>query len=52
LQKFCIQTDDFIIKDELSACSPDGYVRTLENLKIQDFDKQVMIDNTWKKGTF
>jgi hypothetical protein len=48
----CIQTDDFIIKDELSACSPDGYVRTLENLKIQDFDKQVMIDNTWKKGVF
>jgi hypothetical protein len=31
----CIQTDDFIIKDELSACSPDGYVRTLENLKIE-----------------
>jgi hypothetical protein len=46
----CIQTDDFIVKDDLSACSPDGYVRTLGDTKVPDFDKQVMIDNTWGVG--
>jgi hypothetical protein len=47
----CIRTDDFVVKDDLSACSPDGYVRTLGDIKVPDFDKQVIIDNTWNKGT-
>tara|TARA_R110002126_G_scaffold37993_1_gene113946 strand:+ start:1866 stop:2891 length:1026 start_codon:yes stop_codon:yes gene_type:complete len=47
----CVQTDDFVIKSDLMACSPDGYVRTLGNIKVPDFDKQVAIDNSWGKGT-
>lgn len=47
----CIRTDDYVVKDDLSACSPDGYVRTLGDMKVPDFDKQVIIDNSWGKGT-
>ena len=46
----CVRSDDFIIKDDLSACSPDGYVDICGVLKVPDFDKQVMIDSSWGVG--
>jgi hypothetical protein len=51
------RTDDFVINNDLMGCSPDGYVNIKNRLpeqplcKIQDFDKQVVIDNTWGNGT-
>ena len=48
----CTKTDGFIIKDELSACSPDGYVKINGDLQVPDFDKQVMIDSSWGEGVF
>lgn len=44
------QTKDFVIKDDLVACSPDGYLEVSEGQTIRDFDNQVTIIPSWGRG--
>lgn len=44
------RTNDFIIKDGLVCCSPDGYVTIKNGFEIEDYDKQVIISKSWGKG--
>lgn len=44
------QTKDFVIKDDLVACSPDGYLEISEGETIIDFDNQVTINQSWGRG--
>lgn len=44
------QTKDFVIKDDLVACSPDGYVEIAKGESIRDFDNQVTINKSWGRG--
>jgi hypothetical protein len=44
----CVRSNDFIIKDDLRSCSPDGFVNVRG--KINDIDKQVTIDESWQEG--
>lgn len=44
------QTKDFVIKDDLVACSPDGYLEISEGETIRDFDNQVTINKSWGRG--
>lgn len=43
-------TKDFVIKDDLVACSPDGYLKIRESESIRDFDDQVTINSSWGRG--
>lgn len=43
-------TKDFVIQDDLAACSPDGYLEISEGESIKDFDNQVTINESWGRG--
>lgn len=47
---FPMPTKDFVIKDDLVACSPDGYLEIEEDESIRDFDNQVTINLSWGRG--
>ena len=47
------QTKEFIINDkfhELAACSPDGYLRIMNDYDISDFDNTCSINSSWNTG--
>lgn len=47
------KSKDFIINEilhPLAACSPDGYVETMNDSHIPDFDKTCEINNQWGRG--